>query len=174
MAKTKAKTKKEPKPPTPLILQPRTVTTEDNEKREVTTGELIVLAVRSGLFRAEAARAARVSRTTIHNWEERGEDAIAAAQEHVEEGQQVTPADVPESERPYVEFALDLDQAEAEVEGWHVRNIKRHAEKDWKASSWWLARKHPERWGVREHPDNSGGVTVFDIERMVDEAAAEA
>lgn len=161
---------KAPKKPTPLILQSRTFKTDEGSK-ELTVGELIVLAVRAGCFRAEAARNAGVGRTTIHNWEERGEDAIALAEEHVKEGQQVNPEDVPEEDRPYVQFALDLDQAEAEVELWHVRNIKGAAAKDWKASAWWLARKHPERWGVREHPDSGGGVTLADIERMVDEAA---
>lgn len=168
----KAKSKPKAKKPTPLILQTRRVKTDDDEVKEVTVGELIVLAVRSGMFRAEAARAAGIGRTSIHNWEERGEDAIAAAQEHVAEDQQVGPDDVPEADRPYVEFTLALDEAEAEIEGWHIRNIKRHADKDWKASSWFLARKHPERWGAREHPDSGGGgPTLADLEQMVDEAA---
>src|SRR5213080_3668208 len=125
---------------TPLILKTRTLKTEEGS-REVTTGQLVVLAARSGMFRAEAARAAGISRTTIHNWEERGEDAIAAAQEHLEEGHQVTPEDVPVSEQPYVAFALELEEAEAECEMWHVRNIKSHAVKDFRASTWFLARR---------------------------------
>jgi hypothetical protein len=43
---------------------------------------------------------------------------------------------------------------------------------DWRAAAWLLARKHPERWGVREHPDSgAGGMTLADLERLVDDAA---
>lgn len=173
--KRKPPKRKAPKGKVPLILQPRKVKLESGEVKEVTVAEMIVLAVRAGMFRAEAARAAGIARTSIFNWEQRGEDAIALAQEHVDPDQQVTEQDVPEADRPYVAFAYQLEEAEAECEMWHVRNVKAHALKDFRASTWFLARRWPERWGTREAAGaGAGGATLADIEQMVDEAAQEA
>jgi hypothetical protein len=169
---TKPKRKRRRQPPRkiPLILQTRTLTTEDG-KEEVTVGDLIVKACRLGAFRSEAAAAASVSRTTIHNWEQRGEDAIAAAQEHLEAGEQVTEADVPEADRPFVAFVNALNEAEASNEVSLVGVIRSHTGKDWRAAAWLLARKHPERWGVREHPESGAGGDLAELERLVDAAA---
>lgn len=172
--KTKAKGKAAPRKShprkVPLILQTREVEREDGSKVEVTVGQLIAMTVRAGAFRAEAARIAGISRTVIFNWTNRGEDALAIAMEQVAEAEDLKAEDVPEADRPYVDFVNALEEAEAQAEVWHVRNLKEHAKKDPKVSQWFLARRWPERWGAREHPDSSGGWTLADLERLVDEA----
>lgn len=173
--KAGGKRKRQPPRKIPLILQTKTVEVESGDKREVTFGQLVVLGVRSGGFRAEAAAAAGISRTTVFNWAKRGDDALALAQEHTEDGEQVKVEDVPEKDRPYVDFVNALEEAEAQAEQWHVRNLKTHAEKDPKVSQWFLARRWPDRWGVREAGDSgAGGWTLYDLEVAMDEAAAEA
>lgn len=173
---TKPKAKRRRKQPprkVPLILQRRTVVTEEG-KEEVTVGDLVAKACRLGAYRSEAAAAAGISRPCLNNWERRGEDAIAAAQEHIEDGEQIKLGDVPKSERPFVAFVYALGEAEASNEVSLVGVIKRASEKDWKAAAWLLARKHHERWGVREHPDSgAGGMTLADLERLADAAAEE-
>lgn len=173
--KPKAKRRrKQPPRKVPLILQRRTLELDDGEKVETTVGSLIVRACSLGSFRAEAAQAAGVTSRCIYNWLRRGEDAIAAAEEHIEDGEQVRPEDVPKSERPFVRFVHALEEAESSAELWHIRNILKHAEKDWHASSWFLARRWHERWGSREHPDSgAGGMTLADLERLADAAAEE-
>lgn len=176
--KRKAPKQRRRQPPRkiPRILQTRMMKTEDGQE-EVTLGDLVVMAIKVGAFRAEAARAAGISRTSIFNWAQRGEDAIALAQEQQadpDEDVEVTADDVPEKDRPYVDFVNALLEAEASSEVFHIRNIRRHSEKDWRASAWILARKWPERWGSREHPDSTGGYTLADIERLMDEAVEAA
>lgn len=166
--------KRQPARKVPLILHKRTITLGEGEKVETTVGDVIVRACKLGAYRSEAAAAAGISRPSIHNWQRRGEDAIAAAQEHVEDGEQVKPEDVPEADRPFVEFVYALEEAEATVEVSLVNVIRGHAAKDWKAAAWLLARKFPDRWGVREPSDSSaGGWNLADLERLMDEAAAE-
>jgi len=167
------KRKRQPARKVPLILHKRTITVE-GEKVETTVGDVVVRACRLGAYRSEAAAAAGISRPSIHNWQRRGEDAIAAAQEHIEDGEQVKPEEVPEADRPFVEFVYALEEAEANVEVTLVGIIRTASLKDWKAAAWLLARKFPDRWGVREPSDSSaGGYNLADLERLMDEAVAD-
>ena len=151
----------------------RTITINE-EKVETTTGDVIVRAVKLGAYRSEAAAAAGVSRPCVNNWQRRGEEAVAVAQEHIEDGEQVKVEEVPEADRPFVSFLYALEEAEATVEVSLVNVIRGHAAKDWRAAAWLLARKFPDRWGVREPSDSSaGGWDLADLERLMDEAAAE-
>lgn len=45
-----------------------------------------------------------------------------------------------------------MKKAELEAKNWHIRNIKTHANVDWKASAWYLERKHKGEWG-KEQPE---------------------
>jgi hypothetical protein len=173
--KSSAKRKKrQPPRKVPLILQPRTIQLPNEEKIETTVGDVIVRACKLGAYRSEAAAAAGVSRPCVNNWQRRGEDAIAAAQEHIDEGEQVKVEDVPDVEQPFVRFVYALEEAEATVEVRLVDTISRASAKDWRAAAWLLARKFPDRWGVREPSDSSaGGWNLADLERLMDEAAAE-
>ena len=80
----------------------------------------ILAALRHGATRAAAAQAARVDPTTVQRWA------------HCKTTQN------------------QLAQAEAEAELFHVGVIRRAAEAgSWKASAWWLERRHPREWGRR-------------------------
>lgn len=58
-----------------------------------------------------------------------------------------------EAEEPYVSFAKDYSDAAINQEDAEVDNLLlgRDAKNggDWKASAWWLERRHPKRWGNR-------------------------
>lgn len=45
-----------------------------------------------------------------------------------------------------------VERAEAKAEEFHLKNIKDASKKNWFASTWFLERKHPERWAKREAP----------------------
>ena len=44
---------------------------------------------------------------------------------------------------------VQLKEAQAEFELAHIRNIRNHAEKDWKASAWTLERRIPHRYAKK-------------------------
>ncbi len=84
--------------------------------------QMIVNALREGLPRAQACRIAGVTDRTLRNWL-----ALGRA----------------DDSRPELEqFAIDIDQAEAEFAKTHVQKITRS--EDWRASAWYLERRFPE------------------------------
>jgi hypothetical protein len=86
----------------------------------------IVAAVGAGAHLSVAARAAGVSRQTLHRWRTRG---------------------AAEAEGPYHELANALERAEAEAELRQVALIARAGQSEWRAAAWLLSRRAPERWG---------------------------
>ena len=86
----------------------------------------IVAAVSAGAHLSVAARAAGVSRQTVHRWRARG---------------------AAEDEGPYHELAKALERAEAEAELRQVALIARAGQSEWRAAAWLLSRRAPERWG---------------------------
>jgi hypothetical protein len=86
----------------------------------------IVAAVSAGAYLSVAARAAGVSRQTLHRWRARG-----AAQDS----------------GPYHELEKALERAEAEAEVRQVALIARAGQTQWRAAAWLLSRRAPERWG---------------------------
>lgn len=187
-AKTKKPTEQAPKPKgkrkrkpqrthsrkVPLILQKRRVKEEQDDgtwiEVEVTVGELIVRAVKIGAYKAQAAEAAGVSEAVLYKWLNRGEDALALAVEKVEETEEITPQLIPEAERPYVEFVESLKTAEAGAEIWHLGNIRRHAQKQWTASAWYLERTKRDRYGRGERDGGNTVPTLFEMQMAVDAA----
>lgn len=89
----------------------------------------IVAAVRRGNFRGTAAAAAGVHRSSLFNWEKRGEAG----------------------EEPYASFMADLQQAEAKAEMNLLRKIRqaRPGVDVWQTSAWLLERRWPSRWCAR-------------------------
>lgn len=87
--------------------------------------EKILNLVRLGNFREVACRAVGINSRTLRIWLERGENG----------------------ERPYAQFAEDLEKAEAEAEAVHVTRISAASRNDWRASAFYLSRKVPDRWG---------------------------
>jgi len=83
--------------------------------------EKVLQLLRDGSFRSKAAAAVGVDLDTLLAWM---------------------------IEHP--DFARDVEAAEAKAELEHLRNLRDKAGDDWRASAWWLERKHPDRWGKRE------------------------
>lgn len=168
-AKRKAPRKKQPPRKVPLILQTRTVRDEEEGETQITVGELIVRAIKIGAYKAQAAEAAGVRESTLYNWINRGEDALAVAQERVDDEAEVSIADVPEGDQPYVEFVESLKKAEASAEVWHLANIRKHASKNWTASAWYLERTKRDRYG-RDREQGSTVPSLVDMQAAVDAA----
>jgi hypothetical protein len=103
----------------------------------------IIDAIRLGARRDEAAAAAGISRRSLQNWLARGElDG--------ERGR-------------YRDFAEAVRTAEAQAELAALRTIEKAAAGgDWRASSWLLERRFPQRWGrqTRTEVTGPGGAPV--------------
>lgn len=86
-----------------------------------------------GVSMEAAAEAAGVPRSTFFSWLKRGR----------EEG----------SDAVYVQFAADIEAAQAIAENRLIRLIGRAATEggpgDWRAAAWLLSRRHPERWSEK-------------------------
>lgn len=176
-AKPKRKRKPQRQPPRriPLILQARTIRTEDEESgkttdEQVTVGDLIVRAVRIGAYKAQAAEAAGVSEAVLYKWINRGEDALALALERTEDEDDDYLVHVADKEKPYVEFVESLKKAEASAEVWHLNNIRGHAKKQWTASAWYLERTKRDRYGRGGAGEGSSVPTLIDLQAAVDAA----
>jgi hypothetical protein len=56
----------------------------------------------------------------------------------------------------HVVFAVLLTHARARAEAAHVRNVRRAAEQDWRASAWFLERTRPQEFGRIDRVEHSG------------------
>jgi len=50
---------------------------------------------------------------------------------------------------PYAQFYEAIDVTVHQEEAWHVKNLRKHAGEDWRASTWWLARKYPKKYSEK-------------------------
>jgi transposase len=112
------------------MARPTKLTTEAHRK--------IVGLVRAGNYRETACAAAGVTPKTLRNW-------LARA------------AKGGKSNEAYVQFALELDEAEATAELIDNNKITIAADAgDWRAAAWRLSRRSPERWGERKRLEHTG------------------
>jgi hypothetical protein len=173
-AKPKAKRRRAPQkqPPRriPLIEQQREVKDEKGKTETLTVAELIVRAIRIGAYKAQAAEAAGISEAVLYKWINRGEDALAVAVEQTEDEDTLPLSVVPDKEKPYVEFVESVKRAEASAEVWHLGNIRRHAEKQWTASAWYLERTKRDRYGRAKEGGGSSVPSLVDMQAAVDAA----
>jgi len=118
------------------------------------TAERILEAMRVGNYFHVCCEYAGVSRTTGWSWMQRGRDAIAMAEEH--------DIDVPESERPYVEFLNDVTAARAHAEVRLVTAVASAAlqDKEWRAAIEILKRGFRENWREDTVVQHTGSVDV--------------
>jgi hypothetical protein len=101
------------------------------------TTRLFVQSIKAGNDKKVAADVAGIGETTLYRWLEI--------------------ADQPDAPEEYREFRESLTQAEAEAEVRAVALIRQAAEEGkWQAASWWLERKHNERWGNKIKQEISG------------------
>lgn len=97
----------------------------------------IVKAIIVGNYRETAAAAAGIHRTTLRNWEARGETG----------------------EEPYASFMIELQAAEAKAEMKALSRIRRakpaipgeggRGADLWQKDAWMMERRWPKRWGGR-------------------------
>lgn len=153
--------------PASKISQEITLQIGPGRERTLTTGEAIIEALRAGAFVEDAAESVGVAKQTIYSWLSRGE-------EHAGEDD----SKIPESQRVYVEFMRGVEKARAQGRVWHVANLRRHAEDDWRASAFFLERTDSSRWGKRDKHEHSGQQGLFqpaavDLSKLTDEEAEE-
>lgn len=118
------------------------------------TREKILKSVRQGNFLKVAATVAGVTPVTLSNYIRLGREQKSGL---------------------YREFLVALRAAQGEAESLHVGNITEQSDDDWKASAWYLERKHQERWGKKETVGVklSGGMELRQkkIEEVLDDYA---
>jgi hypothetical protein len=97
--------------------------------------------IRAGAYAVVAARANGIGESTYHQWYKRGREAVWSD----------TGALADEADRPYVEFAEAVKEAEAVAEVLSVGSIRQAGATSWQAHAWYLERKYPDRWGRKDH-----------------------
>ena len=136
----------------------------------------IVVFIRAGNFTDTAARASGISPSTFYMWQQKGQAAVAVADE--------TGRRVPAPDVPFVEFALAVEKARAEAEATMVLRIVQAAvdPKTWQAAAWYLERVNRERWGKSTRTELTGagggpvairGASDADLLRLAGELAGE-
>ena len=115
--------------------RPKLLLTEDLIQRVVT----IVL---QGTSMRAAAATCGVGARVHNHWMHQGKKLLTSLQEDVD-GKPLTA-----TQRLKVIYREALMQAVLMSEGALVRTVKRHAETDWRAASFLLARRFPKRWGA--------------------------
>lgn len=106
------------------------------------TKKKLLDAIRMGNYREPSCAFAGISVSTFYAWLEKGK--------RQKEGQ-------------FVEFLEAVKHAEAEAEVRMVAQWQAHIPRDWRAARDFLARRYPERWGLKARVDleHSGDVTQF-------------
>lgn len=125
---------------------------------------VIVASLRRGITRQCAAELVGITDRTLRNWVRRGRET---------------------GREPYASFAVEVAQAEANVEQALTGSILRAAleKHDWRAAQLWLERRR-EAWRPRTHVNVEGAIQqVFDVvesvcgpeaaERVIEAIAAE-
>lgn len=95
----------------------------------------IIEAIRAGAYVETAAAYAGINKTTFYDWLKKGARGEAPA---------------------FVEFSNAVQKALASSEMRDIVTITKAAESQWQAAAWRLERKHPNRWGRRQHVELSG------------------
>jgi len=108
----------------------------------------IIDLVKVGNTRSCAAACAGISEATLYTWIQRGREA--------------DPGD--ENDAIYVEFSEAIERADAEAEAFHVTNVRRHSEKSYGASTWWLETRRRDTYAKRvEHVGDAGGPVRVEV-----------
>lgn len=116
---------------------------------------MVVDLVRAGNYIRPIATYVGVSHSTLYDWMKRGQAAIDAADEadaleweEGTKGEDVLVYDgIPELERPYAKFFIEVTKASQEAEVRSVTAWSVATRTDWRAAKEFLARRFPDRWG---------------------------
>lgn len=109
-------------------------------KMDPETVNRIVNLIKAGNFAVVAAKSAGIAQRTYTSWMNKG---------RYEAGRRARGEPPVASKDPYVHFYYEVESAIAEAEGRHVANLMKHSQDDWRASAFYLERKHPERWAAK-------------------------
>lgn len=109
------------------------------------TATRIVHALQMGHSHASAAKLAGINPGTLAQWLFKGD----------------TDEDT-DATRDYVALRCAVMLAEASAEDLALRGVLAAGATDWKASAWWLSRRHHQTWAERSREGESGrsGVTI--------------
>lgn len=157
-----------------------------DEVHEITVGDAIVRALRSGAYVEDAAEAAGVSKQTVYNWLARGDGASPPELPELGEldkgslvelaaglgvrqpaklsapklRERIEAAATPsEADRRYVDFFDEVEKARAGAVVFNLALIRRAAQDgNWQAAAWWLERTRPRQFGRRQVLEHEGGV----------------
>lgn len=134
----------------------KTALTPDVQKR-------ICDALRAGNTRRAAALYGGIAESTFYLWMTRGKDP------------RMTKKGEPYKEDvPFMEFMEAVTRAEADCEVWHVANIKKQAEGDWRASVEWLKRRRRDDWSEQHRIDHTTAGEKLDTINVVIRRAGES
>ncbi|MDT9547611.1 MAG: hypothetical protein RI826_09795 [Chlorobium phaeovibrioides] len=92
----------------------------------------VIQGISDGLTKEAACQLVGISRATFYNWLSQGEDDAAAGRRTLKR-----------------QLFERIPVAEIKCEKWHLSNIRKGAERDWRASGWYLERTRHERYGRR-------------------------
>jgi hypothetical protein len=145
---------------------------ETKAKEELPITEAICRLVSLGVWPGNAAQSYGVSRSTLHNWRQRGERALAVAAEQTD-GDETDYELIGEQDLPYALFLDALTCAEAQGLAWHEINIRMAAQSNREAggrlSLEFLSRRQREEY-ARNMKLEHGGKVAVEVEAEVDQA----
>lgn len=114
------------------------------------TAQRIVNAIKVGLPRTHAARAARISPATLFEWLARGR----------------------RGEGVYAEFLERVAEAEAYDVGELVGYMREHAKVSHQACAWLLERRYPKQFALRRPEPQGVAVTPDEAQKLIAEVKA--
>lgn len=134
--------------------------------------ELVRQLLEEGHYAVTVQRAVGISHTTWHTYIDYGQEI----QDRLE-AEEITEADLTDSDRLYLDFIEAVKEAEAIAEMKALNTITKASIKQWQAAAWYLERKFKDRWG-RETQHDTTGANALDkflsvMERAADEALEE-
>lgn len=122
--------------------------------------EAICRYLEAGSFINHACEAVGLTVSGMRKWILRGEAWLRPD----EDGNAPDRASVPESEIPYVEFVESVTRARARGVVFHELNLRRHADKDPRASMFFLERRAPNEYGRRLKVEEAGSTAPAPVD----------
>jgi transposase len=98
-----------------------------------------------------------ISRQTWYNWNNVGEQFVTQLENGATE-EELTATN--QDWKLYVEFFDTVRQSTATAEIKIVDGLVKS--KSWQAKAWWLERKFPDRWGMKEREKDDGSTEALD------------
>lgn len=124
-------------------------------------------AIKNGLNKSSAAIFVRISSQTIHKWLKKGEEIFNDYESEIEkyllsceiEGKEpdlleLESISIDINDADYVQFYLDVLNAESSLERFCTESWISHFEKDWRAVKEFLSVRFPENWNKDKKDSN--------------------